>query len=74
MNVGVNWHLKFRLQIEELKKKLEQVTIQRNIALRKLKKIKLCFVVTARCVINNYILIHQVGLLMLRKKTFATME
>jgi|TARA_R110000787_G_C13135720_1_gene416631 hypothetical protein len=40
MNVGVNWHLKFRLQIEELKKKLEQITIQRNIALRKLKKIK----------------------------------
>ena len=39
--VGTNWHLKFRLEIEELKKKLEQVTIQRNIALRKLKKLKL---------------------------------
>ena len=38
--VGTNWHLKFRLEIEELKKQLEQVTIQRNIALRKLKKIK----------------------------------
>ena len=38
--VGTNWHLKFRLEIEELKKKLEQVTIQRNIALRKLKKLK----------------------------------
>ena len=39
--VATNWHLKFRLEIEELKKKLEQVTIQRNIALRKLKKLKL---------------------------------
>lgn len=39
--VGTNWHLKFRLEIEELKKKLEQVTIERNIALRKLKKLKL---------------------------------
>ena len=38
--VGTNWHLKFRLEIEALKKKLEQVTIQRNIALRKLKKLK----------------------------------
>ena len=38
--VGTNWHLKFRLEIEELKKQLEQVTIQRNIALRKLKKLK----------------------------------
>ena len=38
--VGTNWHLKFRLEIEELKKKLEQVTIERNIALRKLKKLK----------------------------------
>ena len=39
--VGTNWHLKFRLEIEDLKKKLEQVTIERNIALRKLKKLKL---------------------------------
>ena len=39
--VATNWHLKFRLEIEELKKKLEQVTIERNIALRKLKKLKL---------------------------------
>ena len=39
--VSTNWHLKFRLEIEELKKKLEQVTIQRNIALRKLNKLKL---------------------------------
>ena len=31
--VATNCHLKFRLEIEELKKKLEQVTIQRNIAL-----------------------------------------
>ena len=38
--VGTNWHLKVRLEIEELKKKLEQVTIERNIALRKLKKLK----------------------------------
>ena len=38
--VATNWHLKFRLEIEELKKKLEQVTIERNIALRKLKKIE----------------------------------
>ena len=38
--VATNWHLKFRLEIEELKKQLEQVTIQRNIALRKLKKLK----------------------------------
>ena len=30
--VATNWHLKFRLEIEELKKKLEQVTIERNIA------------------------------------------
>lgn len=39
--VATNWHLKFRLEIEDLKKKLEQVTIERNIALRKLKKLKL---------------------------------
>ncbi len=38
--VATNWHLKFRLEIEELKKKLEQVTIERNIALRKLKKLR----------------------------------
>ena len=38
--VATNWHLKFRLEIEELKKKLEKVTIERNIALRKLKKLK----------------------------------
>jgi len=38
--VATNWHLKFRLEIEELKKKLEQVTIERNIVLRKLKKLK----------------------------------
>jgi len=38
--VGTNWHLKFKLEIEELKKKLEKVTIERNIALRKLKKLK----------------------------------
>ena len=38
--VATNWHLKFRLEIEDLKKKLEQVTIERNIALRKLKKLK----------------------------------
>ena len=39
--VATNWHLKFRLEIEELKKQLEKVTIERNIALRKLKKLKL---------------------------------
>ena len=38
--VATNWHLKFRLEIEELKKKLEKITIERNIALRKLKKLK----------------------------------
>ena len=38
--VATNWHLKFRLEIEELKKKLEQVTIERNIVLRKLKKLQ----------------------------------
>ena len=38
--VGTNWHLKFRLEIEELRKQLEKVTIERNIALRKLKKLK----------------------------------
>ena len=38
--VATNWHLKFRLEIEELKKQLEKVTIERNIALRKLKKLK----------------------------------
>ena len=39
--VATNWHLKFRLEIEELKKQLEKVTIERNIALRKLNKLKL---------------------------------
>jgi len=38
--VATNWHLKFRLEIEELKKQLEKVIIERNIALRKLKKLK----------------------------------
>ena len=38
MKVGVNWHLKFREQIKQLKTEIEKTKIQRDIALRKLNK------------------------------------
>jgi hypothetical protein len=37
-DVGVNWHLRFRLIIQELKEELELTLIQLEIAERKLKK------------------------------------
>jgi len=37
-DVGINWHLRFRLIIQELKEELELTTIQLAIAERKLKK------------------------------------
>ena len=37
-DVGVNWHLRFRLIIQELKEELELTQIQLEIAERKLKK------------------------------------
>ena len=37
-DVGVNWHLRFRLIIQELKEELELTQIHLNIAERKLKK------------------------------------
>ena len=37
-DVGVNWHLRFRLIIQELKEELEVTQIQLEIAERKLKK------------------------------------
>ena len=37
-DVGINWHLRFRLIIQELKEELEVTQIQLKIAERKLKK------------------------------------
>jgi hypothetical protein len=37
-DVGVNWHLRFRLIIQELTEELELTQIHLNIAERKLKK------------------------------------
>ena len=37
-DVGVNWHLKFRLKIEELKKENEQLKTKNTILERKVKK------------------------------------
>ena len=39
MEIGENINLKLRLEKEKLKEELEQVKIQRDIALRKLNKI-----------------------------------
>ena len=38
MNVGINWHLRFREEIRILKEELELTQIHLNIAERKLKK------------------------------------
>jgi cell division protein FtsB len=37
-DVGVNWHLKFRLKIEELQKENEQLKTKNKILERKVKK------------------------------------
>ena len=37
-DVGINWHLRFRLIIQELKEELELTQIQLEIVERKLKK------------------------------------
>jgi hypothetical protein len=37
-DVGINWHLRFRLIIQELKEELELTQVQLEIAERKLKK------------------------------------
>ena len=37
-DVGINWHLRFRLIIQELKEELELTQIQLKIAERKLEK------------------------------------
>ena len=37
-DVGVNWHLKFRLKIEELEKDNEQLKLKNKILTRKIKK------------------------------------
>ena len=37
-DVGVNWHLKFRLKIEELQKENEQLKLKNKILERKVKK------------------------------------
>jgi len=37
-DIGPNWHLRFRLIIQELKEELEVTQIQLEIAERKLKK------------------------------------
>ena len=36
--IGVNWHLKFRLKIEELQKENEKLKLNNNILKRKVKK------------------------------------
>ena len=37
-DVGVNWHLRFRLKIEELEKDNEQLKLKNRILTRKIKK------------------------------------
>ena len=37
-DIGINWHLKFRLKIEELNKENEKLKAQNNILKRKLNK------------------------------------
>ena len=37
-DVGVNWHLKFRLKIEELLKENEELKLKNKILQRKIKK------------------------------------
>ena len=37
-NVGVNWHLKFRLKIEELNKENQELKAKNEILERKIKK------------------------------------
>jgi cell division protein FtsB len=37
-DVGANWHLRFRLKIEELQKENDKLKTQKNILERKLKK------------------------------------
>ena len=37
-NVGVNWHLKFRLKIEELNNENEEIKLKNKILERKIKK------------------------------------
>ena len=37
-DVGVNWHLKFRLKIEELQKENEKLKTKNNILERRIKK------------------------------------
>ena len=36
--IGVNWHLNFRLKIEELQKENEKLKLNNNILKRKVKK------------------------------------
>ena len=37
-DVGVNWHLRFRLKIEQLQKQNEELKLKNNILERKIKK------------------------------------
>ena len=37
-DVGANWHLRFRLKLEELQKENEQLKLKNNILERKIKK------------------------------------
>ena len=37
-DIGINWHLRFRLKIEELNNENEQLKAQNNILKRKLNK------------------------------------
>ena len=37
-DVGVNWHLRFRLKIEQIQKENEELKLKNNILERKIKK------------------------------------
>ena len=37
-DVGVNWHLRFRLKIEQLQKENEELKLKNNILKRRIKK------------------------------------
>jgi cell division protein FtsB len=53
-DVGVNWHLKFRLKIEELKKENEKLKTKNNILERRIKKYENNNIRTARDRKNNH--------------------
>ena len=55
-DVGVNWHLKFRLKIEELQKENEKLKTKNNILERRIKKYENNNIRTAGDRKNNHLI------------------